>query len=183
MTEKILGRSPGVPSGPWGFKGEHLAVFQACCLAPRIFALPAVTERRLLSRKRSCSRLERSPRQRAVPEGLVAPKEGCPTARIVLHLQVRAVHRIWQNKRPFQQAGLATPHRWGKTIGADGHPSDRATKPSCTVRAHRRGRWRYPVAAAARTRRLAWASTQNSTTRRRTELVVDRAPLPVIRPS
>merc|ERR1712127_181642 len=67
-------------------------------------------DRRTLSRKRSCSRLERSPRQRAVPEGLVAPKEGCPTARIVLHLQVRAVHRIWQNKRLFQQARpLATP--------------------------------------------------------------------------
>jgi hypothetical protein len=29
MTEKIMGRSPGIPSGPWGFKGEHLAVFQA----------------------------------------------------------------------------------------------------------------------------------------------------------
>ena len=28
---------------------------------------------------------------------------------------------------------------------------------------------------------VAWATTQNSTTRRRTELVVDRAPLPVIR--
>ena len=30
---------------------------------------------------------------------------------------------------------------------------------------------------------VAWATTQNSTTRRRTELVVDRAPLPVIRAS
>ena len=30
---------------------------------------------------------------------------------------------------------------------------------------------------------MAWATTQNSTTRRRTELVVDRAPLPVIRAS
>ena len=24
---KFWGCSPGVPSGPWGFKGEHLAVF------------------------------------------------------------------------------------------------------------------------------------------------------------
>ena len=30
---------------------------------------------------------------------------------------------------------------------------------------------------------MAWATTQNSTTRRRTELVVDRAPLPVVRVS
>ena len=30
---------------------------------------------------------------------------------------------------------------------------------------------------------MAWATTQNSTTRRRTELIVDRAPLPVIRAS
>ena len=30
---------------------------------------------------------------------------------------------------------------------------------------------------------VAWVTTQNSTTRRRTELVVDRAPLPVIRAS
>ena len=30
---------------------------------------------------------------------------------------------------------------------------------------------------------MAWATTQNSTTRRRAELVVDRAPLPVIRAS
>ena len=29
MTEKNMWRSPGIPSGPWGFKGEHLAVFQA----------------------------------------------------------------------------------------------------------------------------------------------------------
>ena len=32
-------------------------------------------------------------------------------------------------------------------------------------------------------RTVAWVTTQNSTTRRRTELVVDRAPLPVIRAS
>ena len=89
---------------------------------------------RLLSRKRSCSRLERSPRQRAVPEGFVGRSKGCPTARIVFRHRVRAVHSIWQNERSFRQASLATPHRWGKTIGAVGHPSDRPTKPSCTAR-------------------------------------------------
>ena len=73
--------------------------------------------------------------------------------------------------------------RVGRFCGTAWHPSDCATKPSGTVRAHRRARCRRPAAAVARTQRLAWASTQNSTTRRRTELVVDRAPLPVIRPS
>jgi hypothetical protein len=51
-----------------------------------------------------CSRLECSPRQRAVPEGFVGRSEGCPTAPIVLPLQVRAVHRICKTKRPVQQA-------------------------------------------------------------------------------
>ena len=96
--------------------------------------LPAVTERRLLSRKRSCSRLERSPRQRAVSEGFVARSEGYSTVRIVLPHRVRAVHSIWQTERSVRQAGLTTPHRWGKTIRTVGHPSDRATTPSDTAR-------------------------------------------------
>ena len=125
-------------------------------LSPRMFIPPpsqAAPIRRSARGPRLCSRLERSPRQRAVQEGFVARSEGCPTVRIVLHLQVRAVHRIWQNKRPFQQAGLATPHRGCKTIGAVGHPSLGATRPSATVRAHRRARCRRPAAAAAGTQR------------------------------
>ena len=55
-----------------------------------------IHQRRTLSREPSRSRLERSPRQRATPEGVVAPKEGCPTARRFLHPQVRAVQSLWQ---------------------------------------------------------------------------------------
>ena len=51
---------------------------------------------RTLSREPSRSRLERSPRQRATPEGVVVLKEGCPTARRFLHPQVRAVQSLWQ---------------------------------------------------------------------------------------
>ena len=51
---------------------------------------------RTLSREPSRSRLERSPRQRATPEGVVGSKEGCPTARRFLHPQVRAVQSLWQ---------------------------------------------------------------------------------------
>ena len=43
-----------------------------------------------------CSRLERSPWQRAVAEGFLVPKEGCLTVRIILHHLVRAVLRVWQ---------------------------------------------------------------------------------------
>ena len=154
---------------------------EGCC--PWLLLVTLGCRKVTLSRKRSCSRVEHSPRQRAVPEGVLVPKEGCPRARIVLHPRVRAVHSIWQTERPFQQAGLTTPARCRKTIRTVGHPSLGAETPSATVRAHRRGRWRRPAAAVARTQRLAWASTQNSTTRRRTELVVDRAPLPVVRPS
>ena len=121
--------------------------------------------------------------QRAVPEGVLVPKEGWLTARRFFRHRVRAVHSIWQTERPFQQASLTTPHRDRKNTRTVGHPSLGTKTPSATVRAHRRGHWRRPAAAVARTQRLAWASTQNSTTRRRTELVVDRAPLPVIRPS
>ena len=71
---------------------------------------------------------------RTVQEGFVARSEGCPTAPIFFRHRVRAVHRIWQTERSVRQAGLATPHRWGKTIGAVGHPSDRPTKPSGTAR-------------------------------------------------
>ena len=135
--------------------------------------------------RRSCRKTDirvARPHPDVLPPSL-PPLGSIGAVRVFFRHRVRAVHRIWQTERSVRQAGLATPHRWGKTIGAVGHPSDQPTKPSCTVRAHRRGRWRRPVAAAARTHRLAWAATQNSTTRRRTELVVDRAPLPVVRPS
>ena len=144
---------------PWLFLTVHrgskvgLLRRQACIFTPPLSTSDLQLFERTLSRKRSCSRLEHSPRQRAVPEGVLVPKEGCPRARIVLHPRVRAVHSIWQTERPFQQAGLTTPHRWGKIIRTAWHPSDRATTPSGTVRAHRRARCRRPAAAVARTQR------------------------------
>ena len=53
-------------------------------------------ERKAFTREASRSRLEHSPRQRAASEGVVVPKEGCPTARRFLPPQVRAVQSLWQ---------------------------------------------------------------------------------------
>ena len=53
-------------------------------------------ERRAFTREASRSRLERSWRKRAASEGVVVPKEGCPTARRFFRHRVRAVQSIWQ---------------------------------------------------------------------------------------
>ena len=82
----------------------------------------------------SGSRLERSLRQRAVPEGFVARSEGCPTVRRFFRHRVRAVHSIWQSERSVQQAGLTTPARCRKTIRTVGHPSLGAETPSGVAR-------------------------------------------------
>ena len=57
-----------------------------------------------------CSRLERSPWQRAVAEGFGAHKEGCQTVRIILHHLVRAVLRVWQTAA-HGLAGRPSPSR------------------------------------------------------------------------
>ena len=53
---------------------------------------------RTLSREPSRSRLERSPRQQATPEGVVGPKGGYPTPHRFFRHRVRAVQSPWQNE-------------------------------------------------------------------------------------
>ena len=55
-------------------------------------------ERRAFTREASRSRLEHSPRQRAASEGVVVPKEGCPTARRFFRHRVRAVRSFWRDE-------------------------------------------------------------------------------------
>ena len=71
---------------------------------------------------------------RTVPEGFVGRSEGCPTAPIVLPHLCGVARPACRTERSVCQILCTARTRCRKTIGAVGHPSDRATKPSCTAR-------------------------------------------------
>ena len=103
--------------------------------------------------------------------------------RVFFRHRVRAVRSFWRDEldglagRPChsEQRSENYTHRLVPFPGC-GHTFCDRSRPQARPMA-------TPSSRCCKDPSVAWATTQNSTTRRRTELVVDRAPLPVIRAS